>query len=123
MLEAGMPLLGALEGVGSAAGNSEIEARILLARARVARGEPLADALEREHVLSPSVLPLITLGEQTGQLGGMTLKAADLAARESERTIGTLVSVIEPGLIVTFGGVVAFVAAALLQAVYALRPS
>jgi len=63
------------------------------------------------------------LGEHTGQLGSMALRAGGLAASEAERTIGTLVSILEPGMIVIFGGLVAFVAAALLQAVYSLRPS
>jgi general secretion pathway protein F len=52
----------------------------------------------------------------------MATRAGDLAAEESARQLGTLVSLLEPALIVGFGGMVAFVAAALLQAVYALRP-
>jgi len=39
-----------------------------------------------------------------------------------ERGLKTLVTLVEPALVVTFGGLVAFVAAALLQAVYAIRP-
>jgi type II secretory pathway component PulF len=34
----------------------------------------------------------------------------------------TLVTFVEPALIIGFGAMVAFVAAALLQAVYAIRP-
>ena len=51
----------------------------------------------------------------------MSARAGDLAARESERLLRVLVGMIEPALIVLFGGLVAFVAAALLQAVYGLR--
>jgi type II secretory pathway component PulF len=40
-----------------------------------------------------------------------------------ERGLRTLVTLLEPALIVTFGGLVAFVAAALLQAVYSVRPT
>jgi type II secretory pathway component PulF len=36
--------------------------------------------------------------------------------------VRTLVRVIEPSLIVVFGGIVAVIAAALLQAVYSVRP-
>ncbi|MEO8200995.1 MAG: type II secretion system F family protein, partial [Gemmatimonadota bacterium] len=71
--------------------------------------------------LTPSALQLIAVGEGSGQLGIMTLRAGDLAAQESERAIRAMVSILEPSLIVIFGGLVAFVAAALLQAVYGLR--
>jgi type II secretory pathway component PulF len=52
----------------------------------------------------------------------MTRRAGDFAAREAERGLKTLVTLVEPALIVAFGGLVAFVAAALLQAVYSIRP-
>jgi len=41
---------------------------------------------------------------------------------DAERRLKILVSLLEPGMILVFAGLVAFVAAALLQAVYALRP-
>ncbi|MDQ3427915.1 MAG: hypothetical protein M3477_08820, partial [Gemmatimonadota bacterium] len=56
------------------------------------------------------------------QLAAMTTRAGDLAAQEAERGLRTLVGLLEPGLVVFFGGLVAFVAAALLQAVYSIRP-
>ena len=122
MLQAGMPLLPALDGAGLASGNTELEARLHRARDRVARGEPLAGALRREEALPGALIPLIGLGEQTGQLARMARRAGDLAAREAERTLAALVGILEPVLILAFGGLVAFVAAALLQAVYSLRP-
>ena len=53
----------------------------------------------------------------------MMLRAADLAGIEAERGLKTLVGFVEPALILAFGGLVAFVAAALLQAVYSLSPA
>jgi len=52
----------------------------------------------------------------------MAHRAGDLAAQEAERGLKTLVTLVEPALIIAFGGLVAFVAAALLQAVYSIRP-
>jgi general secretion pathway protein F len=122
MLATGMPLLAALEAAGEAAGDLEVRARLSTARERVARGEPLVRSLTHEAALIPTALQLLAVGEGSGQLGSMALKAGDLAAREAERGIRTLVTVLEPGLVIAFGGLVAFVAAALLQAVYGLRP-
>lgn len=122
MLRAGMPLLPALDAAREAAGDVALASRLTRARERVAQGAPLTASLEREQALSASALSLLAVGESSARVGDMALKAGDLAAQEAERELKTLVTVLEPALIVAFGGLVAFVAAALLQAVYSLRP-
>ena len=67
-------------------------------------------------------LQLVVVGESSGRLAEMCARAGDLAAGESERSLRTLVTLLEPAMVVFFGGLVAFVAAALLQAVYSIRP-
>lgn len=121
MLEAGMPLLPALDASQEAAGDQAVVERLRRVREMVAQGAPLAQSLERERALTSTAHQLVSVGESSGQLATMTLRAGDLAARESERQLRSLVGLIEPALIVLFGGLVAFVAAALLQAVYGLR--
>jgi type II secretory pathway component PulF len=117
-----MPLLGALDAAREAAGDLAVAARIGRARERVAQGRPLAESLEREQACSQQGLQLVAVGESSGRLGEMAKRAGDLAAQDAERGLRTLVGLLEPALIVAFGGLVAFVAAALLQAVYAVRP-
>lgn len=122
MLAAGMPLLAALEAVRDAAGDVAVADRLTRARERVAQGTPLAASLEREGALTASALQLLGVGESSGRLADMARRAGDLAAQEAERGLKTLVTLVEPALIIAFGGLVAFVAAALLQAVYSIRP-
>lgn len=122
MLRAGMPLLPALEAARQAAGDLAIGERLARVRERVMQGAGLATALEREAAISPSALQLVTIGESSGRVADMALRAGDLAAQEAERGLRTLVTALEPALVITFGGLVAFTAAALLQAVYSLRP-
>ena len=86
------------------------------------QGSALAAALEREAALSPTALQLVVVGESSGRVAEMALSAGNIAAQEAERGLRTLVTLLEPALIVAFGGLVAFTAAALLQAVYSLRP-
>ncbi len=52
----------------------------------------------------------------------MVARAGELAATEADRSLKVFVGLLEPALVVLFGGLVAFVAAALLQAVYSLKP-
>jgi len=120
MLRVGMPLLAALEAARDAAGDAAVADRLARTSERVAQGSPLGGALEREAALTPSALQLVAVGEASGRLGDMVLRAGDLAAQEAERGLKTLVTLLEPALIIAFGGLVAFVAAALLQAVYSI---
>jgi len=122
MLRAGMPLLPALDAAREAAGDLAIGERLARSRERVMQGAPLALALEREGALTPSALQLVMVGESSGRVAEMALGAGNLAAQEAERSLRALVTALEPALIVAFGGLVAFTAAALLQAVYSLRP-
>ncbi len=122
MLRAGMPLLLALDAARDAAGDLAVGERLTRARERVASGATLTASLEREGALIGSALQVIAVGESSGRLGEMTLRAGDLAAQAAERGLRSLVTLLEPALIVAFGGLVAFVAMALLQAVYSLRP-
>lgn len=122
MLLAGMPLLSALDAAGEAAGDTAISRRLGRARERVAEGARLTASLEHEGALAPTALQLVAVGESSGRLGEMTLRAGDLAAQEAERGLKTMVTLLEPALILAFGGLVAFVAVALLQAVYSVRP-
>ena len=122
MLRTGMPLLPALEAAREAAGDLAVSERLARARERVIQGAALAPALEREGAISPSALQLMIVGESSGRVAEMALNAGNLAAQEAERGLRTLVTALEPALVIAFGGLVAFTAAALLQAVYSLRP-
>ena len=122
-LQAGAPLLVAFDAAAEAGGDPAVGLRLFAARERVARGEGVARALELERAVTPGALQLIVVGESSGQLAAMLGRAGDLASQETERALGTLVALIEPLLVVALGGFVAFVAAALLQAIYSLRPA
>jgi general secretion pathway protein F len=122
LLGTGTPALAALEIAREAAGDAAVATRIAAARARVAEGQGLTAALEAVGALTPTALQLAAIGEGSGRLPPLLAKAAELDEGEGERRLKTLVSLLEPALILLFAGLVAFVAAALLQAVYALRP-
>ena len=122
MLVAGMPLLPSFDAAVVAAGNRELQRRLEQVRRHVAAGSRLATSLEREAALDHDVLQLVALGEANGQLGPMLLRAGERALTDGEQRIKALVGLIEPLLIIAFALGVGFVAAALLQAVYALRP-
>jgi len=123
LLATGTPALAALAVAAEAAGDEAVAARLGRVRDRVAEGTGLAASLEAAAAFTPGTLQLVAIGEGSGRLPALLAHAAQLEERDAERRLKTLVTFLEPALILVFAGLVAFVAAALLQAVYALRPA
>jgi general secretion pathway protein F len=64
---------------------------------------------------------LVALGEEAGRLAEFMLKSAEMLERRTERSVERMVALAEPAMIVLFGGLVALVALALLQAIYGVN--
>lgn len=122
LLSTGTPALTALSIAHEASGDAAVAERLQAARERVAQGTGITAALEHARALTSGALELAAIGESSGKLPSMLAKAADLEEQRAEQQLKTLVAFAEPALILVFAAVVAFVAAALLQAVYSLRP-
>lgn len=119
LLGAGVPLLASLRLSRGVVGNEALGARLERAAAAVARGDGLAASLG--DTLPPMAGQLLLAGEESGQLDEMCFRSADLLDAGVEQQLQSLVRLIEPALIIVFGGLVGFVALAMLQAVYAVR--
>ena len=122
LLSAGVPLAGALMHAACATGDREIEARIARAREAIATGERISSALQRTAAMTPTAIRLVRIGEETGKLAEMLAHAARIEATHALQRVQQLTRTLEPVLILAFGGIVMIVAAALLQAMYGLRP-
>jgi len=121
LLSGGAPLLLALEDARDCMTDSVAQSETDRIRAKVREGSSLHGAIA-EGGLFPPVLPqLVALGEEAGRLAQFLLKAAELLEKKTERTLERLVALVEPAMIVGFGGIVAVVALALLQAIYGVN--
>jgi type II secretory pathway component PulF len=118
-LESGVALLPAMALARATVGNGAMAARLAPAEGVVRDGGRVADGLSA--VLPPLATELLRAGEAAGQLASLSRRAADAADAAAQRTLTRLVTLIEPVMILGFGGVVAFVALALLQAIYSLN--
>jgi len=122
LLRVGTPALSALDVARAAAGDEAVAGRLSRARERVAEGAGLSAALAATEALTPAALQLAAIGDAAGRLPDLLDRAAHLEDALADRRVRTLVALLEPALILAFAAVVAFVAAALLQAMYSLRP-
>jgi general secretion pathway protein F len=122
LLESGVPLASALPYAALASGDAAEEAMLSAARELIVHGERPSIAFKRTGSLTSTAVRLVRAGEESGRLARMLDHAALLEATRTEETIRAAVRLIEPALILAFGGAVALVAAALLQAIYSVRP-
>jgi general secretion pathway protein F len=121
LLAGGAPLLLALEDARDCMTDSVAQAETDRIRKSVREGSSLHAAIA-EGGLFPAVLTqLVALGEEAGALANFLLKAAELLENKTERSLERLVALVEPAMIVGFGGIVAVVALALLQAIYGVN--
>lgn len=123
LLESGVPLRLGLAQAGNVVQDEEIRARLEEGRAAIVAGAGIGRTFRELGIVTPTAARLAAAGEETGGLASMLAFASRLERGRADRTIRMLVRLIEPALIVCFAGVVALVAAALLQAVYSVRPS
>lgn len=121
MLASGSPMHRALAAGRLVAGDRAIELRLEETCKRVEEGQRLSSALEATNSADPVAIQMARIGESSGRLGQMLERAGELARKDAEHQLARLVTLLEPALILVFGGVVALVAAAMLQAVYGLR--
>jgi general secretion pathway protein F len=123
LLESGVAIAAAIPLAARASGDAEIEARLMSARRDVVAGQPLSDALANARAVTPTAIKLVRAGEDSGRLAAMLAHAARIEQQGADHTVRTAVRMLEPVLLLTFASVVALVAAALLQAIYSVRPA
>lgn len=109
-LEAGVPILQALNMIARAAGNEYMTERVLALRDGVERGEGLFRTAQTAALFTPLALQMISIGEETGELGAMLGEVADFYEREVDHDLETLSAALEPLLIVSVGVMVLILA-------------
>ncbi|MGE5803507.1 MAG: type II secretion system F family protein, partial [Gemmatimonadota bacterium] len=121
MLGGGAPLLGALDETVECLPDPLAQEEVARIRTRVREGVSLNRAFGEGALFHPLLAQLVAVGEESGRLQEFLLKAAEIFEERTERGAQRLVTLLEPAMIVTFGGIVALVALSVLQAVYGMN--
>lgn len=121
MLGGGAPLLGALDEAVECLPDPLAQEEVARIRTRVREGVSLNRAFGEGGLFHPLLAQLVAVGEESGRLQEFLLKAAEIFEERTERGAQRLVTLLEPAMIVTFGGIVALVALSVLQAVYGVN--
>ncbi|MCK5071236.1 MAG: type II secretion system F family protein [Desulfocapsa sp.] len=114
LLQSGVPLLKALDISKGLLRNIVLRDAIDKARRQVQEGGSLARSLKESAVFPPMVAQMTAAGEKSGQLESMLSRVADSYDHQTDLSITSLLSLLEPILILVMGGVVGFVVLAIL---------
>ncbi len=113
LVQSGVPILEALNIVRDTAGNMVFERAFTRIYDSIREGETIAQPLREARIVDDIVVNMIDVGEETGDLDTMLNKIADNYDEEVEALVESLVSLLEPIMIVVLGGIIGFIVIAL----------
>ena len=113
LIAAGVPILEAITITKETSGNWVFERALGNVHDSIREGETFADPLRDAKVTDMIVVNMIQVGEETGDLDVMLMKIADNYDEEVDVAVQSLLSLLEPAMVVILGGVVGTIVLAL----------
>ena len=123
MLASGVQILRALEITGSVVGDLTYQKILTKAAVDVKGGLPVSEALRKYPEMPGIMVAMMKIGEETGNMGSILQTIAKFYRREINNSVDTLVSLIEPMMIVALAVGVGFLLASVLIPIYNLASS
>jgi len=123
LIAAGISILDALSIVVDSTENSVFQQAFLTVSQKVEKGQSMGVALEQERIFPPILVQMSQVGEQTGNLDDTLLRLSKYFETESEMATKTLITLIEPLILVFLGVGVGFLVMSVITPIYNLTNS
>jgi general secretion pathway protein F len=118
LLSSGVPLLSALDITAGMLQNRVLRDTLEQTAAGVREGESLAAPLRRSGVFPPMLVQMAAVGEKSGQLEEMLLRVASAYEHQADIAINSMLSLLQPLMILLMGGVIGFIVLAILLPIF-----
>ncbi|MEM7611363.1 MAG: type II secretion system inner membrane protein GspF [Pseudomonadota bacterium] len=118
LASSGVPVLDSMRIASEVIENVPMRESVDAAAVRIREGEAISRSLKNQNVFPPMTIHLISSGEASGELDGMLERAAVNQEREMEGLIDSLMSIIEPVVIIFMGLVVLIIVLAILLPIF-----
>ncbi len=118
LLSHGVNMLSALSITGDTLSNKFIADQVRKARDGVAKGEKLHECFSENQVFPATVLGVMAVGEESGNLPQMLVRVSEQYEQQIERQIRALTSMIEPAMILVMGSIVGFIVVSMLMPIF-----
>ncbi|MBL8815807.1 MAG: type II secretion system F family protein [Planctomyces sp.] len=113
LIASGVPILEGLLIARDTAGNAVFVRAFDNIYSAIREGETIAVPLKESRIVDDLVVNMVDVGEETGALDDMLYKVADVYDEEVEVRVESLVSLLEPIMVVVLGLIVGFIVIAL----------
>ncbi|MBX3414862.1 MAG: type II secretion system F family protein [Pirellulales bacterium] len=123
MLRGGVPMLESLELCAAVSGNYYYRELWNRVASEITTGSTLQKALAGTSLLPPTLVQMISSGEETGKLGFVLDRVSNYYDHEVETAVKAVTSLIEPIMITIMGGVVGGIGMALMLPIFKLSTS
>jgi len=117
----GVPIVEALRISAAVVGNLPMREAVNEASVRVREGAAIGRSLAQSKVFPPMTMHLIASGEASGELDMMLERAASHQESEMDGLIGSMLSLLEPGLIILMGLTVLLIVLAILLPIFQIN--
>lgn len=107
LLAGGIPLVNAIDIAAGAVGNRLVSDELGHVSTKVKEGEPLWRSLDQTKMMTHMAIEMIKVGEETGALEDMLKNIADFYDEEIDTNLSTILSIVEPLMLVIMGLVIA----------------
>jgi type II secretory pathway component PulF len=121
LLERGIPLTEALEVCAQSARNTLYSNRLLSFQKNIKEGEYLSNCLKSTELFPPIVGTMVGVGEESGDLSSMLFKIASVYQERENQNIKTLLSLLEPILILMLGTIIGLVVWSILLPIFQMN--
>lgn len=121
LMASGVPLLDALRIAGAVMANRVLRASAATVALRVQEGSSLNRALSQEPFFPPMMVHMVASGEASGELEAMLSRSATNQERELQMTLGAVMGLFEPLMVVVMGGLVLMIVMAILLPIFDLN--
>ncbi|MCC6239078.1 MAG: type II secretion system F family protein [Phycisphaerales bacterium] len=123
LISAGVPILDAINITRETSGNEVYSRALMKVHDAIREGESMADPLRATKVCDAIVINMIDVGEEVGDLDKMLMKIADNYDSDVDVMVSSLVSILEPVMVVMLGVIVGFIVIALFAPMISLIES
>ena len=120
MFAAGVPLVEALDSVGSASGNHVYVTATKQIQSEVSTGTSLTVAMQNALVFPTMVVQMVSIGEESGQLDSMLSKVGDFFEQEVDDAVAGLSQLLEPIIMVFLGTIIGGLVVAMYLPIFKL---
>lgn len=120
LITSGVPILDGLAITAKTAGNSIIEDAVMETRKSIEQGKTIAEPLKKTKVFPPMVVQMISVGEQTGAMESMLSKIADFYEDEVDNAVDSMMSLLEPLMILFLGVVIGGIVVSMYMPMFSL---